>query len=54
MRVNHLHLMVPDVPTAASFFEKYFELRTASGNAGPTMLLDDVTAPGGFLVEVGA
>jgi lactoylglutathione lyase len=41
MRVNHLHLMVPDVPAAAGFFEKYFELRRASGNAGLTVLLDD-------------
>jgi lactoylglutathione lyase len=41
MRVNHLHLMVPDVPSAATFFEKYFELRKSSGNAGLTVLLDD-------------
>jgi catechol 2,3-dioxygenase-like lactoylglutathione lyase family enzyme len=41
MKVNHLHLMVPDVPAASEFFEKYFELRKASGNAGLTVLLDD-------------
>ena len=41
MRVNHLHLMVPDVPAATAFFETYFELRKASGNAGLTVLLDD-------------
>jgi lactoylglutathione lyase len=41
MRVNHLHLMVPDVPAAAAFFEKYFELRKTGGNAGLTVLLDD-------------
>jgi lactoylglutathione lyase len=41
MRLNHLHLMVPSVPEAAGFFEKYFELRKASGNAGLTVLLDD-------------
>src|SRR6188768_3144942 len=41
MRVNHLHLMVPNVPEAAGFFEKYFELRKESGNAGLTVLLDD-------------
>ena len=41
MRVNHLHLMVPSVPDAAAFFEKYFELRKAGGNAGLTVLLDD-------------
>lgn len=41
MRVNHLHLMVPDVPAATIFFEKYFDLRKASGNAGLTVLLDD-------------
>jgi lactoylglutathione lyase len=41
MKVNHLHLMVPDVPAAAGFFEKYFEMRKAGGNAGLTVLLDD-------------
>jgi len=41
MKVNHLHLMVPDVPAASTFFEKYFELRRAGGNAGLTVLLDD-------------
>ena len=41
MRVNHLHLMVPSVPEAAEFFEKYFELRKSGGNAGLTVLLDD-------------
>jgi lactoylglutathione lyase len=41
MKVNHLHLMVPDVRTAAVFFEKYFELRNVGGNAGLTVLLDD-------------
>jgi len=41
MRVNHLHLMVPSVTEAAGFFEKYFELRKLSGNAGLTVLLDD-------------
>jgi lactoylglutathione lyase len=41
MKVNHLHLMVPDVPAASGFFEKYFDLRRAGGNAGLTVLLDD-------------
>ena len=41
MNVNHLHLMVPDVPETSAFFEKYFELRKANGNAGLTVLLDD-------------
>jgi catechol 2,3-dioxygenase-like lactoylglutathione lyase family enzyme len=41
MRVNHLHLMVPDVPAASAFFEKYFALRRSGGNAGLTVLLDD-------------
>jgi lactoylglutathione lyase len=41
MKVNHLHLMVPDVPAVSGFFEKYFELRKVSGNAGLTVLLDD-------------
>jgi catechol 2,3-dioxygenase-like lactoylglutathione lyase family enzyme len=41
MKVNHLHLMVPDVRASAEFFEKYFDLRNASGNAGLAVLLDD-------------
>jgi catechol 2,3-dioxygenase-like lactoylglutathione lyase family enzyme len=41
MRVNHLHLMVPDVPAASGFFEKYFDLRKTGGNAGLTVLLDE-------------
>jgi lactoylglutathione lyase len=41
MKVNHLHLMVPDVPAASTFFESYFELRKAGGNAGLTVLLDE-------------
>ncbi len=41
MKVNHLHLMVPDVTSASAFFEKYFELRKQGGNAGLTVLLDD-------------
>ena len=49
MNVNHLHLMVPDVPAASAFFEKYFELRKANGNAGLTVLLDD----NGFVRIVG-
>ena len=48
MKVNHLHLMVPDVPAASAFFEKYFELRKANGNAGLTVLLDD----GGFVLTL--
>jgi catechol 2,3-dioxygenase-like lactoylglutathione lyase family enzyme len=53
MKVNHLHLMVPDVLEASGFFEKYFELRKAGGNAGLTVLLDD----SGFvltLMKIGA
>src|SRR5688572_20944087 len=41
MKVNHLHLMVPDVPAACRFFETYFELRKSGGNAGLTVLLDE-------------
>jgi len=36
MRVNHLHLMVPDVPAACVFFEKDFELRKVRGNSTAT------------------
>ena len=41
MKVNHLHLMVPDVAAACAFFQQYFELRKSAGNAGLTVLLDD-------------
>jgi catechol-2,3-dioxygenase len=41
MKVNHLHLMVADVTAASIFFEKYFDLRKLSGNAGLTVMLDD-------------
>ncbi len=41
MKVNHLHLMVPDVPATSGFFENYFGMRKAGGNAGLTVLLDD-------------
>jgi catechol 2,3-dioxygenase-like lactoylglutathione lyase family enzyme len=33
--------MVPDVPAASAFFEKYFDLQKSGGNAGLTVLLDD-------------
>ena len=48
MKMNHLHLMVPDVPATSGFFEKYFALRRLSGNAGLTVLLDD----DGFVLTV--
>ena len=70
MKVNHLHLMVPDVPAASAFFEKYFELRKAKVDAIHGRMTADaidvaspqrthaysfyVKAPGDFLVEVGA
>ena len=41
MKVNHLHLMVPDVRASADFFQKYFDLKNSGGNAGLTVLLDD-------------
>jgi catechol 2,3-dioxygenase-like lactoylglutathione lyase family enzyme len=41
MKVNHLHLMVPDVRASADFFQKYFALRNTGGNAGLTVLQDD-------------
>jgi lactoylglutathione lyase len=41
MKINHLHLMVPDVPAACAFFETCFDLRKTGGNAGLTVLLDD-------------
>jgi catechol 2,3-dioxygenase-like lactoylglutathione lyase family enzyme len=41
MRVNHLHLIVPDVRASCAFFEKYFDLRKCGGNAGLTMLQDE-------------
>lgn len=48
MRMNHLHLMVPDVRAASEFFEKYFSLRKVSGNAGLAVLLDE----GGFVLTL--
>ena len=45
MKVNHLHLMVPDVPAASVFFEKYFELRKRTHAYSFY-----VKAPGNFLV----
>jgi lactoylglutathione lyase len=41
MRMNHLHLIVPDVRASADFFEKYFDLRKEGGNAGLTVLRDE-------------
>ncbi len=41
MKVNHLHLIVPDVAASSAFFERYFELRKHGGNAGLTVLRDD-------------
>jgi catechol 2,3-dioxygenase-like lactoylglutathione lyase family enzyme len=41
MKMNHLHLMVPDVRASAGFFLKYFDLRETSGNAGLAVLIDD-------------
>src|SRR4029453_12017534 len=41
MRLNHLHLMVTDVRSASTFFEKYFGLQNNGGNDGLTVLLDD-------------
>ncbi len=48
MRVNHLHLIVPDVAASCAFFEKYFELRKSGGNAGLTVLQDE----GGFVLTL--
>jgi hypothetical protein len=53
MRVNHLHLMVPDVPAATAF------LLLSDGPEVPLPKREHaysfyVNAPGGFLVEVGA
>jgi lactoylglutathione lyase len=41
MRLNHLHLMVTDVPSASAFLEKYFGLHNNGGNDGLTVLMDD-------------
>ena len=41
MKVNHLHLIVPDVGTCCAFFEKYFDLRRSGGNNGLTVMRDD-------------
>jgi catechol 2,3-dioxygenase-like lactoylglutathione lyase family enzyme len=46
--MNHLHLMVPDVPASCAFFERYFEMRKCGGNAGLSVLQDE----GGFVLTL--
>ncbi|GCE51250.1 catechol 2,3-dioxygenase-like lactoylglutathione lyase family enzyme [Thermosporothrix hazakensis] len=42
MILNHVNLTVTDVPTAAAFLEKYFDMRQhEGGNKGFTVLFDD-------------
>jgi lactoylglutathione lyase len=41
MKVNHLHLIVPDVNACCLFFERYFELRRSGGNSGLSVLQDE-------------
>ena len=41
MKLNHVNLTVTDVPAAAAFLEKYFDLQNLGGNKGFTALLDD-------------
>jgi len=41
MKLNHINLAVPDVPSMAAFLETYFEMRNGGGNAGFTVLYDD-------------
>ncbi|MEO8062629.1 MAG: VOC family protein [Pseudomonadota bacterium] len=48
MKVNHLHLIVPDVAASRAFFAKYFDLNKSGGNAGLTVLRDD----DGFVLTV--
>lgn len=41
MKLNHLHLMVPDIPATSAFLETYFGLQKQGGNAGLVVLSDD-------------
>ena len=42
MKLNHLNLIVTDVPATAAFLEKYFGLRTlAPGNANMAFMSDE-------------
>lgn len=41
MKLNHLNLTVPDVPTTHKFLEKHFGLRTMFGNNNLAVLSDD-------------
>jgi len=41
MKLNHVNLTVSDVPAAAAFLEKYFDLQNHGGNKGFTVLFDD-------------
>ena len=34
MKLNHINLTVTDVPGAATFLEKYFDLKSLGGNDG--------------------
>jgi hypothetical protein len=38
MKVNHLHLIVPDLAASCVFFEKYFDRRRSGGNNGLTVV----------------
>ena len=42
MKLNHLNLIVTDVPATSAFLEKYFGLRTiAPGNTNMAFMTDD-------------
>lgn len=41
MKLNHLHLMVTEVPSTSAFLETYFGLQNRGGNAGLVVLSDD-------------
>lgn len=41
MKLNHLHLMVTDVPATSAFLETYFGLKSLGGNAGLVVLSDE-------------
>jgi catechol 2,3-dioxygenase-like lactoylglutathione lyase family enzyme len=45
MRLNHLDLQVPDVPTTAAFFERYFALTIQSNRSSAAIIIlsDDST-----------
>src|SRR5947199_115381 len=50
MRLNHLNLTVPDVPTSRDFFETYFGFRCVFERGGDTLVV--LTDESGFVLTL--